>query len=83
MHGELRRMGAKIKQEGNTLIIDGKRRLNGATVMATDLRGGASLVLAGLTAKGETKVEKIEYILRGYEKFDEKLRLLGADIKRQ
>ncbi len=73
-------MGAKINQEGNTLIIDGKRKLNGALVQSTDLRGGVSLVLAGLTVRGETKVENIEYILRGYEKFDEKLRNLGADI---
>lgn len=78
---ELKRMGAKIKQEGNTIIIDGKRKLNSANVVSTDLRGGISLVLAGLGAKGITKVDKIEYILRGYEKLDEKLRSLGADIK--
>jgi UDP-N-acetylglucosamine 1-carboxyvinyltransferase len=81
MHGELIRMGAKIRQEGNTLIIDGKRKLTGTNVYSTDLRGGVSLVLAGLSAKGETKVNNIEYILRGYENLDEKLRCLGADIK--
>jgi UDP-N-acetylglucosamine 1-carboxyvinyltransferase len=78
--GELVRMGAKIKQEGNTLIIDGKRKLNGANVFSTDLRGGVSLVIAGLSAKGETKVDKIDYILRGYENLDKKLQKLGADI---
>lgn len=79
---ELIRMGAKIKQEGNTIIIEGKRKLNSANVEATDLRGGMALVLAGLSAKGETNVDKIGYILRGYEKLDEKLRKLGADIRR-
>lgn len=79
---ELNRMGAKISQKGNTIIIEGKRKLNKANVETTDLRGGASLVLAGLNAKGETKVEKIEYILRGYENLDKKLSKLGADIKR-
>jgi UDP-N-acetylglucosamine 1-carboxyvinyltransferase len=74
-------MGAKIRQEGNTLIIDGRRKLNGASVSSTDLRGGVSLVLAGLSAKGVTKVDKIEYILRGYENLDGKLKTLGADIK--
>lgn len=78
---ELKRMGAKIKQEGNTIIIDGKRKLSPANVVATDLRGGTSLILAGLVTKGLTRIDKIEYILRGYEKIDEKLRKLGADIK--
>jgi len=78
---ELARMGAKIKQEGNTLIIDGKRKLTGALVEATDLRGGVSLILAGLCAKGQTRVDKIDYILRGYECLDKKLSNLGADIK--
>ncbi len=77
---ELSRMGAKIKQEGNTIIIDGKRKLNNANVQATDLRGGVSLVLAGLCTKGITKIDKVDYILRGYENLDKKLNKLGAEI---
>ena len=79
--GELTRMGAKFKQEGNMLVIDGKRRLYGSTVKSTDLRGGAALILAGLCANGETIVYDADYVLRGYDKIDEKLRSLGADIK--
>ncbi len=78
---ELQRMGAKIKIEGKAAIIKGTRKLYGAKVKATDLRGGASVVLAGLVAKGKTQVEDIKYILRGYENLDEKLNSLGADIK--
>ncbi len=78
---ELIRMGAKITVEGKTAVVKGVRRLYGANVKATDLRGGASLVMAGIVAKGTTKVENIEYILRGYERFDQKLRNLGVDIK--
>jgi len=78
---ELQRMGAKVKIEGKTAIIKGVRKLYGAKVKATDLRGGASLVLAGLIAKGTTEVEDIKYILRGYENLDEKLNGLGANIK--
>ena len=81
MLGELARMGAKFKQEGNVLIIEGKRKLSGTAVKSTDLRGGAALVLAGLCAKGQTRVEDVQYILRGYDKIDKKLRMLGADIK--
>ena len=77
---ELNRMGAKIKQEGNTIIIDGKRKLSNANVVATDLRGGMALILAGLSSKGVTKVDKAEYILRGYENLDKKLTKLGAEI---
>ena len=77
---ELVRMGAKIKVEGKTAIIKGVRKLYGANVKATDLRGGASVVMAGIAAKGMTKVENIEYILRGYEKFDKKLQNIGVDI---
>ena len=77
---ELQKLGAKISVEGKTAIIKGVKKLYGAKVMATDLRGGASLVLAGLVAKGTTNVENIEYILRGYEKIDEKLKKLGAKI---
>lgn len=78
---ELIRMGAKITIEGKTAVIKGVRRLYGAKVKATDLRGGAALVMAGMAAKGETKIENIEYILRGYEKFDQKLKKLGIDIR--
>lgn len=74
-------MGAKIIQKGNTIIIEGKRNLSKARVVATDLRGGMSLVLAGLSTKGEVIVEKGEYILRGYENLIQKLNCLGADIK--
>ena len=77
---ELNKMGAKITVEGKSAVIRGTRRLYGANVKATDLRGGASLVLAGLIAKGTTQIENIEYILRGYEKLDYKLRDLGAKI---
>lgn len=77
---ELIRMGAKITVEGRSAIIKGTRKLYGANVKATDLRGGAALVIAGLSAKGVTTIENIEYILRGYENFDVKLRNLGADI---
>lgn len=78
---ELIRMGAKITVEGKTAVIKGTKRLYGATVKATDLRGGAALVMAGIAAKGNAKIENIEYILRGYEKFDQKLKKLGVDIK--
>ncbi len=78
---ELIRMGAKITIEGKTAVIKGVRKLYGSAVKATDLRGGAALVLAGIAAKGITNIENIEYILRGYEKFDEKIQRLGIDIK--
>ncbi len=78
---ELIRMGAKITVEGRTAIIKGTRKLYGTNVKATDLRGGAAMIIAGLSAKGKTEVENIEYILRGYENFDKKLRDLGADIR--
>ena len=78
---ELNKMGAKITVEGKSAVIRGTRRLFGANVHSTDLRGGASLVLAGLVAKGTTMVDNIEYILRGYENLDEKLTKLGANIK--
>ena len=77
---ELKRMGAKITTEGRTAVIKGVKRLSGTTVRATDLRGGAALVLAGLTAKKTTKIENIEYILRGYENLEKKLSDLGAKI---
>ena len=78
---ELNKMGAKIIVEGKSAIIRGVRKIYGATVKATDLRGGAALVLAGLSAKGTTVVENIEYILRGYEDFDKKIRALGGNIE--
>ncbi len=78
---ELIRMGAKITIEGKTAVIKGVRKLYGTTVKATDLRGGAALVIAGIAAKGVTTIENIEYILRGYEKFDDKIRNLGINIK--
>lgn len=80
---ELTRMGAKSMVEGKTAVIKGVKRLYGAKVNATDLRGGAALVLAGLSAKGETVIENIEYILRGYEKFEQKLQNIGANITRK
>lgn len=80
---ELLRMGAKISIEGKTAVIKGVKKLYGANVKATDLRGGAALALAGTVAKGTTKIENIEYIKRGYEKFEEKLKSIGVDIKEQ
>lgn len=83
MHaGELCRMGAQIKVEGHCAVVEGKRSLSGAKVTASDLRAGAALVLAGLTAKGETEVFNIHHIDRGYENLDIKLKDLGADIQR-
>jgi UDP-N-acetylglucosamine 1-carboxyvinyltransferase len=79
---EMQRMGAQIVLEGNTAIITGKEQLTGAPVMATDLRASASLVLAGLVAEGETVIERIYHIDRGYEVIEEKLSQLGAKIYR-
>ncbi len=79
---ELQRMGADIRVEGNIAIIKGVKSLKGAQVMATDLRASASLILAGLVAKGETVVDRIYHIDRGYEYIDEKLSQLGAKIMR-
>ena len=78
---ELIKMGAKITVEGKICIIKGTRRLYGANVDATDLRGGASLVVAALNAKGTTIVNNAKYILRGYENLDKKLNSLGAKIE--
>jgi len=75
-------MGARIQLEGNTAICSGVPQLTGAQVMATDLRASASLVLAGLVARGETLVDRIYHIDRGYERIEEKLAQLGADIRR-
>lgn len=79
---ELTRMGADVRVEGNTAIISGVEKLSGARVSAPDLRAGAALVIAGLAAEGETIVDDIIYIQRGYEDFEEKLRSLGAEIER-
>ncbi|MDO4693142.1 MAG: UDP-N-acetylglucosamine 1-carboxyvinyltransferase [Eikenella sp.] len=79
---ELNRMGAQISAEGNTAMIKGVEKLSGATVMATDLRASASLVIAGLVADGETVVERIYHLDRGYEHIEEKLGKVGALIER-
>ena len=80
--GELNRLGAKIKVEGKVAVIEGVPALSGAPVTAQDLRGGAALVAAGLAAQGETQIMHPEYIDRGYERFEENLRRLGAEIYR-
>ncbi len=79
---ELNRMGADILTNGSAATINGVKHLQGAQVMATDLRASACLILAGLVAKGETKVDRIYHIDRGYERIEEKLSNLGADIQR-
>ncbi|MBN1521355.1 MAG: UDP-N-acetylglucosamine 1-carboxyvinyltransferase, partial [Candidatus Aureabacteria bacterium] len=80
---ELNRMGADIKLEGPTAIVKGKKRLSGASVMASDLRASAGLVIAGLIAEGQTEVYRVYHIDRGYEDIEKKLASLGADIKRE
>jgi UDP-N-acetylglucosamine 1-carboxyvinyltransferase len=80
---ELCRLGAKIKIQGNVAKVDGPSPLTGATVMATDLRASASLILAGLAAKGETSVRRIYHLDRGYEQIEKKLERLGAAIVRE
>ena len=83
MHvNELVRLGAKIQVDGKSAIIEGVPQLSGATVMATDLRASASLVIAGLVAEGETVVDRIYHLDRGYDRMEVKLRALGADIER-
>ena len=79
---ELRRLGAQIEVEGNTAVVTGVDHLDGATVMATDLRASASLVLAGLIARGETTIERVYHLDRGYEAIEEKLSRLGARVRR-
>ena len=79
---ELRRLGANIRIEGNTAIVQGVPALSGATVMATDLRASASLVIAGLAARGETTVERIYHLDRGYARMEARLQALGARIER-
>jgi UDP-N-acetylglucosamine 1-carboxyvinyltransferase len=80
---ELNRMGAHLRKEGPTVIVEGVKRMIGAPVMASDLRASAALVLAGLAARGVTKINRIYHIDRGYVKIDDKLRALGADIERR
>ena len=83
MHAlEMRRLGADIEISGNTAVVRGVKKLQGATVMATDLRASASLVIAGLVAEGQTTVDRIYHLDRGYECIEEKLSQLGAKIKR-
>ena len=78
---ELSRLGAKINVEGRVAVIEGVNSLSGAELEATDLRGGAALVTAGLFADGVTKIGKACYIYRGYEELEARLRSVGADIK--
>ncbi len=80
---ELKRMGANISVEGSVAVVQGVKRLTGANVYAEDLRGGAALVLAGLAAEGKTEVYNLKHIDRGYEKIEEKLAFLGAEIERE
>jgi UDP-N-acetylglucosamine 1-carboxyvinyltransferase len=83
MHvSELSRLGANIQIEGNNAIVRGVDKLEGATVMATDLRASASLIIAGLVAQGETLIDRIYHLDRGYERIEEKLACLGANVKR-
>jgi UDP-N-acetylglucosamine 1-carboxyvinyltransferase len=83
MHvNELVRLGAQIEIDGKTAVVTGVPELSGATVMATDLRASASLVIAGLVAGGETRVDRIYHLDRGYDRMEAKLRALGADIER-
>ena len=76
-------MGARLRKEGPTVIVDGVKRLIAAPVMASDLRASAALVLAGLAARGSTRVNRVYHLQRGYDRFDEKLRAVGADIQRK
>jgi len=81
--GELRRMGAEIKLVGNSAVVRGVKKINGAPIMASDLRASASLVLAGLAAIGRTEISRVYHLDRGYEKLDKKLESLGARIWRE
>jgi len=83
MHvNEMVRLGANIQIDGKVALLEGVEKLSGATVMATDLRASASLVIAGLVAEGETVVDRIYHLDRGYDQMETKLRGLGADIER-
>jgi len=79
---EMNRLGAAISIDGNIAMVDGVDHLSGATVMATDLRASASLVIAGLVAQGETLIERIYHLDRGYDRMEVKLSALGAQIER-
>jgi len=79
---ELNRMGAHIETSGKTAIVHGVPKLSGAEVMATDLRASMSLVIAGLAAEGETQVHRLYHLDRGYERLEEKLSILGAEVER-
>jgi UDP-N-acetylglucosamine 1-carboxyvinyltransferase len=79
---EMQRMGANIQTDGKVAMIEGVAKLSGATVMATDLRASASLVIAGLVADGETLIDRIYHLDRGYDRMEAKLRGIGADIER-
>ena len=81
--GELNRMGARIRKEGATAVINGVKELQGASVMASDLRASAALVLAAIAAKGTTRIDRVYHIDRGYEKIEQKLAAVGADIQRE
>jgi UDP-N-acetylglucosamine 1-carboxyvinyltransferase len=80
--GELNRMGARIRKDGSTAIIQGVKELNGAPIMASDLRASAALILAAVAAKGETRIDRVYHIDRGYEKIEQKLAAVGADVQR-
>ena len=83
MHvNELVRLGARIEVDGRVAVVQGVERLSGATVMATDLRASAGLVIAALVADGETTIDRIYHLDRGYDRMEAKLRTLGADIER-
>ena len=83
MHvNELLRLGASIQIDGRTAMVQGVKQLSGANVMATDLRASAGLVIAGLVAEGETVVDRIYHLDRGYDRMEAKLRAVGADIER-
>jgi UDP-N-acetylglucosamine 1-carboxyvinyltransferase len=75
-------MGAQVKREGPYAVVHGTKQLSGAPVMASDLRASAALVLAGLIARGKTEVSRIYHLDRGYERLEEKLKILGAKIER-
>jgi len=79
---ELIRLGANIQIDGKVAMVEGGQKFSGATVMATDLRASASLVIAGLVADGETRVDRIYHLDRGYDQMETKLRGIGADIER-
>lgn len=81
--GELKKMGADITVRGRTAVVRGTDRLHGALLTAGDLRGGAALVLAALRAEGISEIHDLSHIDRGYDRFEEKLRLLGAKIDRE